>query len=97
MRTHSVRLVISLSNAPHNTQSLLINTFMSLVTQQASEEVILDVLVGEAGLILPSLCREDLELVVLGVLDAAKMAPGPALPQSVVAFPSRAASTLQQR
>ena len=54
-----------MNNPPENTRSLLINTFMSLVTQQASEEVILDVLVGEAGLILPSLGREDLELVVL--------------------------------
>lgn len=89
-------MVIPLSNPPHNTQSQLINTFMSLVNQQASEEVILDVLVGEAGLILPSLCREDLELVVLGVLEAARIVPGPALPQSVVAFPSRAAATLQQ-
>lgn len=81
-----------MNNPPENTRSLLINTFMSLVTQQASEEVILDVLVGEAGLILPSLGREDLELVVLGVLEAARVAP----PPSVVAFPSGCRATLRQ-
>lgn len=85
-----------MNNPPENTRSLLINTFMSLVTQQASEEVILDVLVGEAGLILPSLGREDLELFVLGVLEAARVAPPLALPPSVVAFPSGCRATLRQ-
>ncbi len=85
-----------MNNPPENTRSLLINTFMSLVTQQASEEVILDVLVGEAGLILPSLSREDLELVVLGVLEAARVTPPLALSPSVVAFPSRRAAKLRR-
>ena len=70
------------------TQSTLMQTFASLVTQQASEEVILDVLVGEAALLLPSLCREDLELVVIGVLEASRaVAPTAENSDNVIAFP----------
>lgn len=71
------------------TQSTLMQAFATLVTQQASEEVILDVLVAEASLLLPSLCRDDLELVVIGVLEASRAAAPPIDPaDNVIAFPS---------
>lgn len=60
------------------TQMTLMQAFASLVTQQAAEEVILDVLVAEAALLLPSLCRDDLELVVAGVIEASRAAASPA-------------------
>lgn len=74
------------------TQSTLMQAFASLVTQQASEEVILDVLVAEAALLLPSLCRDDLELVVIGVLEASRATAAP-IDQSdnVIAFPLNSA------
>lgn len=80
------------------TQSTLMQTFASLVTQQASEEVILDVLVGEAALLLPSLCREDLELVVIGVLEASRaVAPTAGSPDNVIAFPLDGVCATSQR
>jgi GAF domain-containing protein len=60
------------------TQMTLMQAFASLVAQEASEEVILDVLVAEAALLLPSLCRDDLELVVTGVIEASRAAASPA-------------------
>jgi len=52
-------------------QDVLTETFMSLIAQKASAEVILEVLVDEAAVLFPSLERHDLETIVMGVLEEA--------------------------
>ena len=53
-------------------QDVLTETFLMLIAQKASAEVILEVLVDEAALLFPSLQRPDLEAIVIGVLEEAK-------------------------
>lgn len=55
---------------------VLTETFMSLIAQKASAEVILEVLVDEAALLFPSLERHDLETIVMGVLEEARERSG---------------------
>ena len=50
-------------------QDVLTETFLMLIAQKASAEVILEVLVDEAALLFPSLQRPDLEAIVIGVLE----------------------------
>lgn len=52
-------------------QDVLTETFMSLIAQEASAEIILEVLVDEAATFFPSLDRADLEAIVVSVLEAA--------------------------
>lgn len=53
-------------------QDVLTETFLMLIAQKASAEVILEVLIDEAALLFPSLQRPDLEAIVIGVLEEAK-------------------------
>lgn len=57
-------------------QDVITETFMSLIAQKASAEVILEVLVDEAALLFPSLERHDLEAIVMGVLEEARERTG---------------------
>ena len=50
-------------------QTVLTETFMSLIAQEASAEIILEVLVDEAATFFPSLDRADLEAIVVSVLE----------------------------
>ena len=50
-------------------QTVLTETFMSLIAQEASAEIILEVLVDEAAMFFPSLDRADLEAIVVSVLE----------------------------
>lgn len=52
-------------------QEVLTETFMSLIAQEASAEIILEVLVDEAATYFPSLDRSDLEAIVVSVLEEA--------------------------
>lgn len=52
-------------------QSVLTETFMSLIAQEASTEIILEVLVDEAATFFPSLDRADLEAIIASVLEEA--------------------------
>lgn len=76
-------------------QSVLTETFMSLIAQEASAEIILEVLVDEAATLFPSLDRADLEAIVVGVLeeacriDAAARASGNVLPFRPLGPPER--------
>lgn len=72
-------------------QNALTKTFMSLIAQEASAEIILEVLVDEAALYFPSLQRPDLETIVLGVLqEACRLDAAVRTSENVVCFPLRA-------
>jgi len=76
-------------------QEVLTETFMSLIAQEASAEIILEVLVDEAAMFFPSLDRADLEAIVVTILeeacrkDAAAKASG-----NVLRFPLARSSSL---
>lgn len=72
-------------------QDVLNETFLMLIAQKASAEVILEVLVDEAALLFPSLQRPDLEAIVIGVLEEAKERKLVSRSRNnVVDFPTRA-------
>lgn len=77
-------------------QDVLTETFMMLVGQQASAEVIFEVLLDEAASLFPALERQDLEQIILLVLDDAdKYQSGGQRHDNVLEFPAskRAAKT----
>jgi hypothetical protein len=57
-------------------QDAVTDTFMSLIAQKASAEIILEVLVDEAALLFPGLTRPDLEFIAMGVLEEARERSG---------------------
>lgn len=74
-------------------QSVLTETFFSLIAQEASAEVILEVLVDEAAMFFPSLDRTDLEAIVVSVLEeACRMDAAAKASGNVVRFQPRPAA-----
>lgn len=70
-------------------QEMLAETFMMLIGQKASAEVIFEVLLDEAAFLFPALSREDLEAIIALVLEEAKEhRSARRTPSNIIEFPS---------